>query len=149
MLPQLSLTGGGELSVQIFPDTPVEVGETWRHAVQLLPFGQDVPVNVNSSRTLVSFVEHGEMGVAKIAGYTEARLQGTPTDMSLTEGKIRAGVTELRKTVTSTEFFDATQGRLIRGDYQIGISGRVSSAVGDEKAESGAEGRIHVTVRAR
>lgn len=149
VLPQFGLSDLGSFGDEIFPDEPVKVGETWRHSQQLLPFGPAMPVTVNSSHTLVSFSEEGGIGLAKIVGYREAWLRTAPMDISSGEREVMVSVPELRRTVTSTEFFNTTQGRLVRGDYQVGLSSQFSVGIGEEERKGEVEGRIHITVQAR
>ncbi len=148
-LPGISFTGPGSFGRRVFPDRPVRVGETWYSSEQLSPFGPAIPITVSSSYTLASFSEEGGIGLAKIVGYTETRLTTSPLTMSLGGTEVTAGVPELRKTMTSTEFFNTTQGRLIRGDYQAGLSGRFSVKIRGEERTGEVEGRLRVTVQAR
>jgi len=135
-----SLAGFGQ---PLFPDRPVGVGETWREVSQLLPFGPAAPIVITSSRTLDSHSREGDFGVARIGGFTEVRFRGA--------GPLAGGVEvpELRQTITSTEFFDTTRGRLLRGDYDIGLSTRITVLAAGEAKTSSAEARLRVHVQAR
>jgi len=148
-LPQLNLTGVGSFGRRVFPDRPIRVGETWHFSEQLSPFGPAIPITVSSSYTLASFSEEGGIGLAKIAGYSEARLRTSALTLPLGQSEVTASVPQLRRTMTSTEFFNTAQGRLIRGDYQVGLSSQFSVRIGEEERKGELEGRIHVTVQAR
>ena len=133
---------------QMFPDEPMKVGETWRRTAQLYPLGPTMPLTVTMSRTLDFYSEEGGVGLAKMSGFTEARYQMQP--MSLTpQGDVSVSLPELRQTVTATEFFNTTQGRLVRADYDISLTARAAIEVGESTQSGGFEGRLHVSVQAR
>jgi hypothetical protein len=131
----------------IFPDRPVAVGETWRDTAQVLPAGPSMPITVTSSRTLDSFTEQGGIGLAKISGFSEVRLQGTPP--AVAGGEVNVNIPQMRQTLTSTEFFNTTAGRLVRGDYEMAFSTEVSVEVQGEKKTGGIEARLRVGVQSR
>jgi len=139
------LPGTGD---QMFPDEPMKVGETWRRTAQLYPLGPTMPLTVTMSRTLDSYSENGGIGLAKMSGFTEARYQMQP--MSVTpQGDVSISLPELRQTVTATEFFNTTQGRLLRAEYDISLTARASVKVGETDQGGSFEGRVHVSVQAR
>ncbi len=133
----------------LFPEGPVGVGETWRQSAVVTPLGPLMPITVSTSHTLDSYSEEGGIGVAKISGYSEARLQWRPTTVSPGGTEVTVGIPELRQTVTSTEFFNTSEGRLLRGDYEVAFTTRVSVQVGGEEREGEAEARFHIFVQAR
>ncbi len=133
----------------LFPEGPGGVGETWRQSAVVTPLGPLMPITVSTSHTLDSYSEEGGIGVAKISGYSEARLQWRPTTVSPGGTEVTVGIPELRQTVTSTEFFNTSEGRLLRGDYEVAFTTRVSVQVGGEEREGEAEARFHIFVQAR
>ncbi len=138
-----------QVGEEVFPDRPVAVGETWRKSAQLTPFGPGMPVTLTTSHTLDSFSQEGGIGVAKISGYSEVRFQAAKMPVSEGDVAVTVGVPRLRETITSTEFFDTSQGRLLRADYQVALSAQASVALGEEEREAEAEARFHITVQAR
>jgi hypothetical protein len=147
-VPGFGLNQFGTGQAPIFPDKPVGVGETWRESFQLLPFGPAQPVQVSVSRTLDSYVEQEGVAVAKISGFTDTRFRGG-TPFALPAQDLSLSMPDVRETVTSTEFFDATKGRLLRGEYDIAFSTQFSVAAGEEKRSGGVEARLRVSVQAR
>ncbi|UCC67298.1 MAG: hypothetical protein JSV79_09195 [Armatimonadota bacterium] len=144
--------GGGQfpqVGEQVFPDGPVAVGETWRHTAQLHPLGPTAPITITTSRTLDSHSLEGGVGVAKISGYSEARLRAGQLSLSQGETEVRVATPRLRRTITSTEFFNTSEGRLLRADYEVAVSAEVSVGIEEEEREGGVEARFHVTVQAR
>lgn len=139
------LPGTGD---QMFPDEPMKVGETWRRVAQLYPLGPTMPLNVTISRTLDSYSESGGVGLAKMSGFAETRYQMQPISLS-PDGDLSFSLPELRQSVTSTEFFNTTQGRLVRAEYDISLTARASVKVGESTQGGGFEGRMHVSVQAR
>jgi len=138
-----------QVSEQVFPDGPVAVGETWRHTAELHPLGPTAPITITTSRTLDSHSVEGGVGVAKISGYSEARLRAGQLSLSPGETEVRVAAPRLRRTITSTEFFNTSEGRLLRADYEVALSAEVSVGVGEEEREGGVEARFHITVQAR
>jgi len=148
-LPQLSFSGTPGLDEPVFPPAPVRIGETWRTAAQLTPFGAALPLAVTASRTLQSFEEAGGIGLAKIVGFAEARYRGGGARVVSAEG-VSVTISDIRQTLTSTEFFNATAGRLVRGDYALALNTTLSAqAGGEDKGEAGVEARLRVTLQAR
>jgi len=133
---------------QMFPDEPMKVGETWRRVAQLYPLGPTMPLNVTISRTLDSYSESGGVGLAKMSGFAETRYQMQPMSLS-PEADLSFSLPELRQSVTSTEFFDTTQGRLVRAEYDISLTARASVKAGESTQSGGFEGRMHVSVQVR
>ncbi len=148
-LPGINLGQFRGASDGLFPEGPVNVGETWRRSAVVTPVGPLMPVTVTTSHTLDSYSEEGEIGVAKISGYSEARLQWRPTTVSPGGTEVTVGIPEFRETVTSTEFFNTSEGRLLRGDYEVAFTTRVSVQAGEEEREGQAEARFHIFVQAR
>jgi hypothetical protein len=146
-LPGLDLSKAVEADAAVFPDTPVSVGESWRQNTQYLPLGPRMPVTVSTSRTLDSYTEQAGMGVAKISGFADARVRGTGELAA--PGGVGVSVPELRQTITSTEFFNATKGQLLRGDYDIGFHASFGMKLGEEQKSGAVEARLRVSVQAR
>jgi hypothetical protein len=140
------LEGLGEA---LFPDHPVRVGESWRRATQMTPLGPSMPVTVTSSRTLDELTEQGGLSLARISGYSEARFRASPMTVSPGEQDITVSVPEMLQTITSTEFFNTTAGRLVRADYTMSMSSTFGVGVGGQQQEAGLEARLQVTVQAR
>lgn len=132
----------------VFPDKPVAVGEMWRNTFQLLPFGPSQPVNVSVSRTLDSYEEQAGVGVAKISSFTDTRFRGG-APFNIPGQQLSFSMPEARETVTSTEFFDTTRGRLLRGDYDIAFSTQFSVTAAEAERSGGVEARLRVSVQAR
>lgn len=149
VMPGIGAGGLGRIGGQVFPDGPVAVGETWRESARLEPFGPVAPITVSTARTLDSHDVQGGIGIAKISGYSEARCQMGPTSLSRGGTEATVAVPELRETITSTEFFSTSQGRLVRADYDVAFSAQFSLGVGEEEREGDAEARFHIRVQAR
>jgi hypothetical protein len=147
-VPGLNLAQSQGFGQQVFPDAPLKVGETWRHTARLSPLGPAMPIIANVSRTLESYDEQGGIGLARIRGFAEARVQGSSLPLP-GAGDVKVAIPEVHQTVTSTEFFNTTLGRLIRGDYDLSFSTRVSVEVGEEQKDAGLEARLHMSVQAR
>ena len=146
-LPGLDLSRTVEANAPVFPDTPVSVGETWRQNMQYSPLGPQMPVTVSISRTLDSYTEQAGMGVAKISSFADARVRGTGELAA--PGGFGVSIPELRQTITSTEFFNATKGQLLRGDYDIGFHAGFAVKLGEEQKSGAVEARLRVSVQAR
>jgi hypothetical protein len=146
-LPGLDLSKTVPADAPVFPDTPVSVGESWRQNTQYLPLGPQMPVTVSISRTLDSYTEQAGMGVAKISSFADARVQGTGELAA--PGGFGVSVPELRQTITSTEFFNATKGQLLRGDYDIGFHAGFAVTLGEQRKSGAVEARLRVSVQAR
>jgi hypothetical protein len=133
----------------IFPDAPVKVGETWRRSTQVSPFGPSMPITITSSRTLDSYSNTGGMALAKISGFSEARFRMNPMTVSPGEQSVTVGVPDMRKTVTSTEFFNPSEGKLVRADYDVSFNMRVSVGTGAQTQPGSLEARFRTSVQAR
>ncbi len=139
-----------DLGEPMFPERPVKVGETWRRSVQMSPLGPAMPLTVTSSRTLDSYTEQGGIGLAKISGYTEARLRASPMTVGPAESGVTVSVPEMRETITSTEFFNPTEGRLVRAHYAMSFVASISFAGAEQgPQEAGVEARLNATIQAR
>jgi hypothetical protein len=150
MVPGLGPPQFKNLGDPMFPDHPVKVGETWRRSVQVSPFGPQMPVTVTSSRTLDSYADQGGIGLAKISGHAEARLRANPMTVGPEDAGMTVSVPEMRETITSTEFFNPTAGRLVRAHYDVSFVTNVSfSGAGEGPQEAGLEARLHATIQAR
>lgn len=147
-LPGLSLTPSAGLMGGVLPEKPVEVGETWRTSTTLTPLGPMLPIWLTTSYTLQSHEETGGFGIAKIAGYSEARLQGSGAQFAPTP-EVAITIPEIRQTLTSTEFLNTTAGRLMRGDYDLGFSTRVSARVQGQEQAASVEARMRISLQAR
>lgn len=147
-VPGLDLNRFQAGQAPVFPDKPVAVGETWRKTFQVPGFGVTQPVNVTVSRTLDSYEEQGGVGVAKITGFTDTRLRGG-APFSIPGQQISFSLAEVRENVSSTEFFDVTRGRLLRGDYNVAFTMQFSAAAGEVETSGALESRLRVSVQAR
>ena len=138
------------LGEPLFPEEPVKVGNTWRRSIQISPFGPAMPVTVTTSRTLDSYADQGGVGLAKISGYGEARLRANPMNVGPPESTVTVAVPDMRETITSTEFFNPSEGRLVRADYNVSFVTRIAFSGGAEgQQEAGLEARLHATIQAR
>lgn len=146
--PGLNFAPTQSISGTVFPADPVRVGETWRDAVYLSPLGPQLPITVTVSRTLQSFDEAGGIGLARIVGFAEASYRGGAAPLAPTQD-VSISIPTIRQTVTSTEFFNTTSGRLVRGDYDLAFSVAVSAKVGAEEKGGGIEARMRVHMEAR
>jgi hypothetical protein len=136
------------LSETVFPSQVVRVGETWSSTTQLTPLGPGFPVTCTSSRTLESLTEGGGMALAKIVGFTEARYRG-PSAPLFSAQELSLAISDIRQTITSTEFFNSTAGRLIRAEYDLVFSTAVSAAAGGQQKNAGIKARLRIGVQAR
>jgi len=137
------------LGEPLLPDSPVGLGETWRHSSQLLPLGPTLPINVNLSSTLESFTETEGIGLATIASYAESTYSGAPASLSPGGARVRLALQQLRATLTATQFLNTTTGRLIRGNYDQAISARVQVTVENTRQTGSLEARLHFDLQAR
>jgi len=150
MVPGLGAPQLKNLGEPLFPEGPVQVGETWRRSVTMMPLGPTMPVTVTTSRTLDSHGDTGPMGLAKISGYSEATFRASPMTVGPAESQVTVSMPEMKHTVTSTEFFNVTEGQLVRADYISSLVTRVSFAVGGQgQQEAGLEARFSATLQAR
>ena len=150
MVPGLGAPQLKNLGEPLFPDKPVQVGETWRSSVSVMPFGPTMPVTVTTSRTLDSYGDTGPMGLAKISGYSETTFRASPMTVGPGESQITVSMPEMKQTLTSTEFFNVASGRLVRADYISSLVTRVAFAAGGQgQQEAGVEARFSATVQAR
>ncbi len=133
----------------IFPDAPVKVGETWRQVSQLTPIGPMAPITITTSKTLDSYSDTGGIGLAKISGFSDVRFRMNPMTVSPGEQSVSVGVPDMRKTVTSTEFFNPTEGKLVRADYDTSFSMRLSLGMGGQSQEGSLEARFRTSVQGR
>jgi len=150
MVPGLGTPQLKNLGEPLFPDKPVQVGETWRRSVSVMPLGPTMPVTVTTSRTLDSYSGVAAMGLAKISGYSETTFRANPMTVGPAESQMTVSMPEMKQTLTSTEFFNVTEGRLVRADYISSLVTRVSFAAGGQgQQEAGLEARFSATVQAR
>jgi hypothetical protein len=147
-LPGLDPTHMQVTGQPILPSGPVRVGETWRQAVRVAPLGPGFPLSVTVSRTLESFDDRGGVGLAKLTGFTDARLVGAARPAFSQQG-LNIAISDIRETITSTEFFNATAGRLMRGDYDLTLSTRISVDAKGQHTEGGLDARLRMGVQAR
>ncbi len=147
-LPGFDLSRISATGEPTFPGRPVSVGETWRSSVQLSPMGPALPLSLSMSRTLESYEDKGGFGLAKIVGFAEARYQGSGAPI-IPAQDVSIGISELRQTITSTEYFNTTSGRLLRGDYDLAFSTQISAKAGDQEKSGGIAARIRVNVQGR
>ena len=148
-IPGFDLARIQVLGEPLLPDSPVTLGETWRHTSQLLPLGRVLPINVNLSSTLESFTETEGIGLATIASYAEATYAGAPASLSPTSARVRLSLEQLRATLTATQFLNTTTGRLIMGNYEQAISARVLVTVDNTRQTGSLEARLHFDLQAR
>ncbi len=150
MAPGLGAPQLKDLGDPLFPDHPVAVGETWRRSIQVTPFGPTMPLTVTSSRTLDSYTEQGGIGLARISGYTDARLRASAMPVGPADSGMALSVPEMRERITSTEFFNPTAGRLVRAHYALSFVTNMSFSGGNEgQQEVGVEARLNATIQAR
>lgn len=150
MIPGMGSPQLKNLGEAMFPETPVKVGETWRRSVMVMPLGPTVPVTVTTSRTLDSYSGAEAMGLAKISGYSETTFRVNPMSVGPGESQITVAMPEMRQTLTSTEFFNVPEGRLVRADYISSLKTRVSFAAGEQgQQEAGLEARFTATLQSR
>ena len=150
MVPGLGPPQLKNLGAPLFPDKPVRVGETWRRSVSVMPFGPTMPVTVTTSRTLDSYSGVEAMGLAKISGYSETTFRANPMTVGPSESQMTVSMPEMKQTLTSTEFFNVTEGRLVRADYISSLTTRVAFAAGEQgQQEAGLEARFSATIQAR
>ena len=147
-LPALDPSAIQGMGEAVFPSAPVRVGETWRKTAQLAPLGPGFPLSATVSRTLASFDDRGGIGLAKITGFAEVRLRGAGSPVFSAQD-VSISVPEIKQTITSTEFFNATVGRLLRGDYDLAFSARISAKAGGQEKGGALEARLRVSVQAR
>jgi hypothetical protein len=132
-----------------FPDEPVSVGQTWRRTTQLQPLGPQMPITVRTSRTLASYTDEGGVGVATITGQGDVIIRPQPMTVSAGESPTTVSLPEVRQTLTSTEFFDATQGRLMRADYRVVISTQGPLEVAGQRQDVGIQAQLTANIQAR
>jgi hypothetical protein len=151
-LPKLDFAAMQSMGEAVFPTTPVKIGETWRHSAQLAPF-PGFPFLFTSSRTLDSYADAGGIGLAKIVGAADTRYVGSPTPPMLPGipgmSDASVSISEIRQTVNSTEFFDTTNGRLMRGDYDVAFSASFAAKSQKEEKTAGITARLRVNVQSR
>ncbi len=133
----------------IFPETPVKIGETWRKVSQITPIGPMAPIAISTSRTLDSYSDTGGIGLAKISGFSEVRFRMNPMNIAPGEQAMSIGVPDMRKTVTSTEFFNPAEGKLVRADYDTSFNMRLSLGMGGQSQEGSLEARFRTSVQGR
>ena len=135
----------------IFPANPVKIGETWSTSKTLAPMGPMLPFLLTTSRTLDSFSDAGGIGLAKITGVSESRYVGAanPTALPGVMKDVSFSISDIRQSVNSTEFFNTTNGRLMRGDYDVALSAHVSANIANDQKSVGADARIRVSVQSR
>jgi len=150
MAPGLGKPQLKNLGEPLFPDKPVQIGETWRKSVTAMPLGPTMPVTVTTSRTLDSYSGVEAMGLAKISGYSETTLRMNPMTVGPAESQVTVSMPEMRQTLTSTEFFNVTEGRLVRADYISSLVMTVAFVAGEEgQQEAGLEARFSATLQSR
>jgi hypothetical protein len=150
MAPGLGAPNLDNLGEPLFPDHPVEVGETWRRSVSVFPFGPTLPVTVTSSRTLDSFTSEGGLALAKISGHTQSTVRLDQMGFGPEGGQVSVSVPEMTHRVTSTEFFNTNEGKLVRADYIASTVVRMQFSAGDQgQQEAGLDARLTMTVQAR
>jgi len=148
-IPGFDLARVQILGEPLLPDSPVAIGETWRHSSQLLPLGPTLPISVNISSTLESFTETEGIGLATITSHAESTYSGAPASLSPGSARVRLALQQLRGTLTATQFLNTTTGRLIRGNYDQAISARVLVTVENTRQTGSLEARLHFDLQAR
>jgi len=132
-----------------FPADPVKVGESWTKTGDL-PLGEGQTLTYNTRRTLESLTSKGGVDLAKISGYGEVKYRGSTQAITGPDGKqLTFSIAEMKETVTSTEFFNVGAGRMVRGDYELVVSVKVSAGVGGANQSGSAELRLRATVVGR
>jgi hypothetical protein len=150
MVPGLGTPNLSNLGKPIFPEGPVAVGTSWRDSVTMTPLGPTMPVWVVNSHTLDSYTDTAGMGLAKISGHSEATFRMNPMNVGPAESQVTVSVPDMKYMVTSTEFFNTTEGRLVRGDYSSSFMSNVAfSGGGQGPQQAGLEARFSATVQGR
>jgi len=147
-LPSFDFAAMQSMGEAVFPAAPVAVGETWRNTTRVAPLGPQFPATITTSRTLDSYNDAGGIGLAKIVGFAETRFGGMPPT-ALPGQDVSIAISDIRHTINSTEFFNTTSGRLMRGDYDIVFSTQMSARVGSEEKGGGLQARLRVNVQSR
>lgn len=147
--PELQRPQFEGLGEALFPDAPVQVGESWRRATQVTPFGSSMPITLTTRRTLDDFTDEGGISLARISGHSEARLRAGPVAIAPGEQELTVSVPEFRQTLTSTEFLNTAEGKLVRADYSFALTSRFGIGVAGQQQEGGIEARFQATVQAR
>ena len=147
-LPKFDFAAMQSMGGGVFPAAPVAVGETWRNTTRIAPIGPQYPVTVSTSRTLDSYTDAGGIGLSKIVGFAETRFGGMPA-IPLPGQDVSIAISDIRHTINSTEFFNTTSGRLMRGDYDIAFSTQLSAQAGGEQKAAGIEARLRLNVQSR
>jgi len=146
--PGVNLARSPSFAETLFPSKPVAVGETWRSSGTLTPLGPGLPITLTTSRTLESYQQLGGMGLAKVVGFSEARYRG-PSSPLFSAQDVSIAVSGIRQTITSTEFFNTTSGRLIRAEYELVFTTEISAAAGGQQRGGSVEARLRVSVQGR
>lgn len=135
-------------SSPILPSAPVKVGETWSRA-EKVPLGPGQYLDCSLNRTLDSVTKQGGLEIAKIVGSGEARFRGNPK-LTVPGGQpMELSIEELRQSFGSTEFFNVSTGRLIRGDYEARLNTKMSAGMMGQTQSAGLTFRVIVSVVGR
>jgi len=138
----------GVNSAPLLPPSPVRVGETWTRTNQIL-LGPNQRLDCEMRRTLESVTKQGGLEIAKLVGSGEARFRGNPKIAAPGGQPVDVSIADLRQTLGSTEFFNLTTGRLIRGDYDIRFNTKVSVALAGAAQTGSVDLRILASVVTR
>jgi hypothetical protein len=115
-------------STPVLPTAPVKVGEAWTRT-EKVPLGPNQYLDCEIRRTLESVTKQGGLEIAKIVGSGGMRFRGDSKISAPGGQPLDISISDLRHTLGSTEFFNLTTGRLIRGDYEMRFSTKVSAAM--------------------
>ena len=135
-------------SAPVLPASPVKVGETWTRTHQV-PLGPNQRLDCEMRRALESVTKQGGLEIAKIVGSGEARFRGNPKLAAPGGQPVDVSIADLRQTFGSTEFFNLTTGRLIRGDYDIRFNTKLAVAMAGQGQTGSLDLRILASVVAR
>lgn len=112
-------------SSPLLPPAPVMIGEAWTLS-ENVPLGPDQRLDCEMRRTLESVTKQGGLEIAKLVGAGGARLRGNPKLRAPGGQPLDLSLEDLRHTLGSTEFFNLSTGRLIRGDYEMRFNAKAS-----------------------
>ncbi len=129
------------------PDHPVAVGETWTDTKEL-PLAPGMTATCRIRHTLDSVMGGGDQQLAKITGFTEIKLRAasfSPPGQSA----VSVAIPDLKETISSTEFFSVTAGRLVRANYDIGFGTKITATAQAKSVSGGLDARVLVDVVVR
>ncbi len=146
LIPNLGSGLPTQTSLPMFPAKPVQVGESWTQSGSLpLPSGQTG--SFNSRRTLASLDTQGGFTVAKITGFSQVKFSCASQTVPGPGGqKLSFSIPEMKESVTSTEFFNASAGLPMRGDYDLQFNMNMSAGLGTTTQAGSMDLRLRATM---